>query len=892
MRSSRLAQLADAGAILIDAATLRLARAEALVEPVTVGSTSAFRVVRLEDRAADHASRFLSPMVGRGRERRRLQDAFERAAGDRTCQLFTVLGPAGVGKSRLVGEFLSGLGAEALVARGRCLPYGEGITFWPLLEAVKEAVGLDDADSPQDAREKLVGAIGEEAEAELLAERVAETIGLADVRATAEDRRASVLSLFEALARTCPLVLVFDDIHWGEPTFLDLVEHIAEWTREAPILLVCVARPDLLDARPGWGGGKLNATSALLEPLSGQECALLIANLVGRAELPEDVEARIVEAAEGNPLFVEEMLSMLIDDGVLVRRNGGWAATGDLPAFRVPPTIQALLAARLDRLDPGDRAVLELAAIQGKQFYDGALAELVSEQPGYSVTESLASLVHKELIRPDRRGLGGRTHRFRHLLIRDAAYDSIPKEARAAAHERFANWLEQSTGDRTTEYEEIVGYHFEQAYRYRAELGPIDDAARALARAGAERLGAAGRRAFSRSDAPAALNLISRAVSLLPAHDALRVDLVPSVRHVQGMEDLSWADEVLTEAVEAADESGDRSLASHALVQRGLLRLFMAANPVPQEFMDVADQAIPVFEERGDDIGLSRAWRLVGQAHYLDRRGASCAEATERAFRHAQRADDRFEEGEAVEWLGISLVLGSTPASDAEQKCRELLREVDGHSASEVNLLGTLAYVVAIQGRSDEFKELMARAEQTAAKLDAWTPLVPGHFAWATLSRNEPDLAELALRPDYERLKRIGEKSHFSSITSILAQALYAQGRYDEAAQLQDETAGALRPNDVHSQIVWKGTSAKLHARRGELVEAERLAREAVAFAETSDFLTSHAGALMDLAEVLELVGRRDEAAEHVRAAVQLYERKGSALAARQALAALEELGG
>ncbi len=472
-----------------------------------LGRLSAFRVVRLADGAPHHTSRLVSPMVGRERERRRLQDAFEQATGDRTCQLFTVLGPAGVGKSRLVAEFLSGLGGQALVARGRCLPYGEGITFWPLLEAVKEAVGLDDGDSPQEARDKLVLAFGDEAEAEALAERVAETIGLADVRGAAEDASASVLSLVEALARRHPLVLVFDDIHWGEPTFLDIVEHIADWAREAPILLVCLARPDLLDARPGWGGGKLNATSALLEPLSVKECGLLVANLVGRAELPDDVGPRIAEAAEGNPLFVEEMLSMLIDDGVLVQRNGGWAASGDLPALRVPPTIQALLAARLDRLDPGDRAVLELGAVQGKQFYDGALAQLMSEQPGQSVADSLASLVRKELIRPDRPALGGPTHRFRHLLIRDAAYDSIPKEARAVAHERFARWLERSTGDRTTEYEEIVGYHLEQSYRYRAELGPIDDAARAVGRAGAERLGVAGRRAFSRSDAPAALNL-------------------------------------------------------------------------------------------------------------------------------------------------------------------------------------------------------------------------------------------------------------------------------------------------------------------------------------------------------------------------------------------------
>jgi predicted ATPase len=357
-------------------------------------------------------------------------------------------------------------------------------------------VALADADSPEKFRAKLIQALGDEEDAELLAQRVAETIGLAEVVGAAEERSASVLSLFQALART----------------------------------------------------GKLNATLALLEPLSDDECALLIENLVGRAELPEEVERRIAEAAEGNPLFVQ--------------------------------------------LDAGERAVIERAAVQGKIFYDEAVADLAGEALTAGVADSLGSLVRKELIRTDRASLGGRTHRFRHLLIRDAAYDAIPREARAETHERFAHWLERAAGGRGTEYEEIVGYHLDQAYRYRAELGPVDEPARALGRAAAERLGAAGQRAFSRSDAPAALNLISRAVSLLPPQDPLRVDLVPSVRVVQGMDDLSWADTVLTEAVEAAATSGDRRLAAHALAQRGLLRLFTASNVTTKELMDVAEQAI------------------------------------------------------------------------------------------------------------------------------------------------------------------------------------------------------------------------------------------------------------------------------------------------------------
>jgi DNA-binding SARP family transcriptional activator len=886
--SLQLARAGDPGDIVVDESTGRLARDAIVAEPMA-DALPALRVVRVVDRVPDDLSRFASPMVGRERERRRLHGAFEQAVVDRSCQLFTILGPAGVGKSRLVREFIGDLAGSALVARGRCLPYGEGITFWPLLEALKEGVGLDDADSPEEARAKLIRALAEEQDAELVARRVAETIGLAEVGGGAEEGVDSVRALFGALARARPLVVVFDDIHWGESTFLDLVEHLADWTRDAPILLVCLARPELMDVRPGWGGGKLNATSALLEPLSADECTRLIENLVGQAGLAAEVETKIADTAEGNPLFVEEMVSMLIDDGVLVQHAGGWIATGDLAAVRVPATIQALLAARLDRLDPEERAVIEPGAVQGKVLYEEAVAELVPEALRARVADLLGSLVRKELIRPDRSSLGGRTYRFRHLLIRDAAYDSIPKGIRAETHQRFARWLEHAAGARTTEYEEIVGYHLERAYRYRVELGPVDEVARALAREAAERLGAAGRRAFARSDAPGALNLISRAVSLLPPEDPLRVDLVPNVRVVQGMEDLSWADKVLTEAVEAAATSGDRRLAAQALVQRGLLRLFTATDVTPQELVTVAEQAIRVFDELDDDLGLARAWRLVAQAHYLDRHAGPSAEAGERALAYARRAGDSFEQREIVEWLGIALVLGPASASDAERRCRRLLDEVAGDPALEANLLGTLAYLVGIQGRSGEFAKLMGRAEQAAGP-DEWIWTVPAHFAWIALLRADPAAAEHALRPDYEQLTKIGEKSHFSSITTLLAQAVYGQGRHDEAEGLLQEAENASRPNDVHSQIVARATKAKVLALRGELAEAERLAREAVAFAEEGDFLHSHGEALTDLAEILELAGRSEEAAGAIRRAIALHEQKGNILAIEQAKARLAEL--
>jgi DNA-binding SARP family transcriptional activator/class 3 adenylate cyclase len=884
--ASRLGDHASPGEILIDPATHGVLRDAATATPAAGG----WRVLEIADVVPGRVNRFDSPMVGRERERRRLQDTFDQAVSDRSCQLFTVLGVAGVGKSRLVYEFLHGLGQETLVAAGRCLPYGEGITYWPLLEAVKTVVGLDDASSPDVARARLAQVLEREQGGEVVAQRVAEMVGFADAVEGAEEGFGAVLAFFEALARARSLVIVFDDVHWGEPTFLDLVEYLADWARDAPILLVCLARPELLEVRPGWAGGKLNATTALLEPLSENECGLLIENLVGRTGLAEEVETRIAEAAEGNPLFVEEMLLMLIDDGLLARDNGRWAASGDVAAVRVPLTIQALLAARLDRLDENERSVLERAAVMGKVFYEEAILDLGPQDLRSGVGESLGTLVRKQLIRPDRPSLGGRTFGFRHLLIRDAAYESIPKEVRARTHERFGRWLERAAGIRAIEYEEVVGYHLEQAYRYRAEFGVVDEATREIAREAAERLGSAGRRAFGRSDAPAAVNLISRAVALLPAGDPLRVDLVPNVRAVQGMSDLAWADRVLTEAVDAAATTGNRHLAASALVQRGFLRLFTEPETTPGDLIDAAERAIAVFDDLGDELGLARAWRLVAQAHYLGRRLALCAEASERALEHTRRADDRFEEREIVEWLVIALLLGPVPAPEATRRCERLLEETKDNPVLQAEILGGLAALMTMLGRVDRADELSAqsRAAMTAQGESIW--IVSFWLAFVRLWQGDPGGAERELRPAYDALKKIGEKSHFSSLAHQLSNAVFLQGRYDEAEQLTRECEESSRPNDVHSQILWRSIRAKVLAHKGELQAAEELAHLSVAFAAESDFHPAHADALMDLGHVLELAGKPSAAAQSVEEAIRFYELKGNVPQVERARAVLTEM--
>ena len=825
-------------------------------------------------------SRFASPMVGRERERRRLHDAVEQAVGDGSCQLFTILGAAGVGKSRLVQEFLADLGERALVARGRCLPYGEGITFWPILEAVKDVADLDDAESLVESRSRIVSLLASDDEPTVLAQQVLEAIGLEETTAAVEEAFAAIMRFFEVLGHERPLVIVLDDIHWGESIFLDCVEHIADWSRGAPMLLVCMARPELLDTRPQWGGGKLNATSVLLEPLSPNECRAARrerrrrdracggargANRRSRRRQPAlrrgdalDVDRRRAPRSRKRPLGRPRATSRPCPCRGRSGRCSPLAWTGctttSAASSSAPPSKAS--SSTVDRWSSSrpTASVRRFASTSGRSL-------------------------RKELIRPDRPLFAAEdAYRFRHLLIRDAAYESIPKEVRARLHERHVVWLEEKTD--AVEYEEIVGYHLEQAFRYRAELGSLDDEARALGRRAAERLGAAGRRALLRSDAPAGVNLISRAAALLSPDDPLRVELVPNIRVVQGLRDLGWADRVLTEAVEAAATTGDRRLAAHALVQRGLLRLFSAPDVTPEELLRAAEQAIKVFEDVGDEHGLTRAWRLISQAHYLARRCEASTAASERALLYARRAADQFEEREIVEWLIITWLLGPAPAERTIERLELLLDETAGQHNLEAQIRAALAPLFAMQGRLEEAEDMIESSKTIMESLGEYIHIV--HFWWGFvfLWKGDPTTAELELHGPYEALKNVQEKSHFSSLSHAYAAVAYALGRYDDAERLTHECEEASRTNDVHSQILWRAIRAKVYARRGRFDEAERLARESVALAESSDFLIAHADAVADLAEVLELAGRMDEAARALEDAIEQYELKGNSLAA------------
>ena len=357
-------------------------------------------------------------------------------------------------------------------------------------------------------------------EAEVVVERIGQAIGLASGSAPAEEIFWAARKLLETMARRHPLVVEFDDLQWADDTFLDLLEHIVTLAHDAPLLLVCPARPELLERRPGWGAGWEGATNLRLEPLEPGRAGQLIEQLPGGRALPAELRGPILEVAEGNPLFVEEMLAMLVDEGHLTAADGQWEAGGGLAEVRVPASISALLAARLDQLAPSERDLAERASVVGQSFEQAALAELLSAASGGGLVRDLLALVRKDLIRPDRSLLSaGDAYRFRHLLIRDAAYAALPKAERAELHARFAEWLERVSGD-AEEYEEILGYHLEQAHRYRVELGLHDASTAALAERAATRLTAAGRRAIYASGHAAAVTLLERALALRTERNA------------------------------------------------------------------------------------------------------------------------------------------------------------------------------------------------------------------------------------------------------------------------------------------------------------------------------------------------------------------------------------
>jgi class 3 adenylate cyclase len=828
--AARFEQAAEPGEVLIGAETLALVGSAVEVDQERLldlkgksESVAAYPLVSiLEAPERSHASRF----VGRESELEQLLDAWERALAGPRCELITVVGDPGVGKSRLVAEALEQM--DARVVRGRCLSYGEGITYWPVIEVVKQLHARPDD-------EHAAAAIGS-------------LLGETETPAGTDEIAWAFRKLLEAQA---PLVVCFDDIQWAEETFLDLIESTALLSAGAPLLLVCIARPELLDRRPGW------PAVLRLEPLPENESGALVGD-----SLPDDVRERIVRASGGNPLFLTEMAALGGDDG---------------EEIEVPATLRALLAARLDQLDESERRVLERGAVEGELFHQGTVQALAPEET--EVTPRLAALVRRDLVRPDRPVLPREdAFRFRHLLIRDAAYDALPKSSRAELHRRFAEWLE-THGASLVELDEIVGYHLEQAARYRSELGqPADE----LAEAAAQRLAAAGRRALWREDRRAANSLLERALRLTRPQRVdvlLEVDLAATLF----IEDVRRAVAITEAAAERAAGEGDATGEAFARAMAGYHRFMLNEGDCePDELEALLRAALPLLEQDGDDAALVHVWEVFAVAVYNARfQWADAAEASLQALEHARLAG---QQRTGLFWIELALAMGPVPAAEALEQLDALLPATPAPYS-----LFTRAFLLAMLDRFDEAVPLARESNERQRELDGRRIGEIRMYEIARLA-GDHEAAARHLETLCAWLEEREQLTLLATYLGLLARELCALGRFDEAEPLA-QRAGELSGDDPVGRALWRPAQALILAHRGEHSAAERLARDAVAGAELSDSLLVQGNALCDLAEVLDGAGRREEAIAALHQALDRYERKGvipSVRLVREQLASLQ----
>ena len=906
--AARLEQVAQPGEILIGEDTYRLVHEAVRAEQVgplelrgKAAAVAAWRLLEVVPKAPGWGRRLDSPLIGRTRELTVLEDAFHRVLDAGECELVTVMGPAGVGKSRLTAELISRLGSRATVLQGRCLSYGDAITFWPIASVVMDAIGVEERDTQVEARGKLSEVLLRTAETgtaddDLVSDGLGSLLGLGGAEVGIQETYWAVRRFLERLAAREPLVVVLDDIHWGAPTFLDLLDYLADWIQGAPVLIVCQTRPELLDVRPGWLTAKRNASLVTLTPLSERQTQGLIRGLVGGTEVPIEARTRIAEVTEGNPLFVEETIRMLVDDGILQQLDGRWTVTGELSTITIPPTIHALLTSRLDRLEAEQRTVTERASVVGRSFWWGAVSELSPTELRPRIGACLQSLVRKELIRPDRSEIRGEdAFRFTHILVRDAAYGGIPKAMRAELHERLADWIEAHTRDLAGEYEEIVGYHLEQAHRSLVELGPAGDRTTALSERTAERLASAGQRAFARGDMPAAVSLLSRATALLSARDARRLELLPEIAFaLMETAEFDRLVAVAREMEDAAAETGDAGLQAHAIVIGLWIRLFTNPESWSARAEPEARHAIATFSQLDDERGLARAWSLLGLVGMLNSRLALAEDAWSRAVEHAQRAGNHREALEGLAWVAAAVWVGPTPADEGIRRCRAIFDQAQGDRKAMSTALFCQAGLEADLGHFGQATELFQRARALLEEVALPVWLAGGltqALGWALLFEGKPAVAERELRRGYESLTAIGEVTFLSTVAGILAEAIFAQGRYDEAegfTRISEESAGA---EDIYSQLLWRSVRAKCLARQGNTSDALGLLGECVPLIEATDSLDLRWQALMSRAEVLRLAGRDTDAGTAVQQAIRAAQQKGNLVAARLSREALARAG-
>jgi DNA-binding SARP family transcriptional activator len=855
----RLEQAAPPGEILLGDSTYAVVEHAVEAEPAVpvelgaLGRMPAFRLVAVGDAVRPLGT---ASLVGRSDELAWLRAAFAGVCAERRSRVVAVVGEAGVGKSRLASELISGLGGEAVALNGRCVSYGEGATFLPLADVVRQSTSAN-------PRDEIAALLAGDEDAGLIAEHVTQLIGAADGVASTGEVFWAVRRFLEALALRRPLVIVLDDVHWAEPTLLDLVEYLGAWAADAPLLVVCLARPDLLEQRPGWADPRRTLE---LTRLDTAEAKALVAEL-SSDEVPDEARARIVEIAEGNPLYLEQLLSFAEDAGPEALAS-------------VPPTVEALLAGRIDRLEPTERALLERAAVAGRDFERSSILHLTPPEQLAGIDRCLATLSRRGLVESAEDAF-----RFHHVLIQEVAYAGITKERRAELHERFATWLEQ----RGENVEEMVGYHLEQAHRYASELRPRDPELSAIAQRAGEHLAAAGVRAWKGADNAAAVNLLGRAARLLSKPSA-RAETLFELGIAQRYQDFETADATLSEAIACAQDVGDRRIELRAQIELAHLRLFSDQEADPGDLVELIHAAIPVFEEHGDERGLARAWRNHGYVRgSMEGRCAEWLDAAERAATYYRRTG--WSPAGCLMEAAAAMFYGPMPIPAALARCEELL-------AQATDRLGrgqVLVYVAGAHALSEQYDDafsLLDEADRIFAELgeDYIRADNSGRIrGFAHLLSGDREAAEAVFREGFAVHERIGDKAGLSSFAAQLGEVAYLQGPLDEAEEWSRVAREAAPAGDKIAQVNWRSLAGKVRAARGAVEKGETLVLEALALAETTDAL-SHRGAVhLDVASVLSSAGRHREAARRIEEALELFEAKENLACVRLAEARLEE---
>jgi len=858
--AARLEQAAEDGQILIGEQTERLVRGavrtgqpQSLKVKGKAAPVVAHQLLEVLSAAGDQVRRPDAPFVGREVELAALERALGAAVEQREPRLATVVGPPGIGKSRLLHEFIGRSTARVVV--GRCLSYGQGITYWPLQE-ITQQIG------------EVMAVLPAGDEGRLAASRITAAVG--DGSATPDEIAWGFRKLFEALAQREPLIVIIDDIHWAEPTLLDLIEYIADFGRDAPMLLLCTARPELLETRPTWSAPRPKAAVHIMEPLAAAE----VETLVGLLDRFHAVDRkRIIEAAEGNPLFVEQLVAMYSE-----------AAPAD-GKLEIPPTIQALLAARIDKLDADERAVIERASIEGRLFHRGSVRQLLPEPARPDVGRRLLTLVRRQFISPDQAELPGDDgFRFDHILIRDAAYESLPKRLRAELHERFADWLEERLVENAPP--EIVGYHLEQAHNYRKELGITDSA---LSERAADKLITAAASASARQDARAEVVLLERAVALLPSGARQRAGALAQLGTAlsQAAEE-SRAIDCLLEAESLARADRDDRVEWRARLRRRRIEAERDPERAAELLMSEGEAALAASPD--DDDVRARAWSLIAASHMWRGQLAEQHGASKTAWEHARRSDDLRLEVDAYFQSGAALAFGPIPVDEGFRWVAQVVELARNRQAAESWARHMLAHLHARLGDFEAAQAAMTAWRSQMLELgQVWRYYGTADCAWDVASLAE-DWAggEKALREAAAKFDETGDRSSATLVHARLAEALFLQGKLDEAERHARVSEELSTPSDPGSEAAWRRIKGRIMGERGDMTGALTVLNEAVAILAGTDYLDERAAAALDLAVALRSAGKEDEAVTSIRDAVALYDLKGNLVGRARAEALLE----